>query len=208
MMTTTTTTQSSIIIPNNVLTINPTVQNTIKMTTTTMAHSVLTINVEDVESTHNHNDKYTLTQVNPNTNNNEIMSMDRVQSLIAMILNAQKRKEKPLEASKTQDTEFDPKEFTIAIPTMNIPTTTTSTKRPISSLATVKSLNQDPRCLNGDGYYADISSDCKDYYICVFTDTPMQKIIQKSCPEGTQYLLIFINFPNKVNKLQQNQTSI
>jgi hypothetical protein len=44
------------------------------------------------------------------------------------------------------------------------------------------------KCFNGDGYYADVSSGCQNYYVCQFTGTQYTTIINHSCPTGLRHI--------------------
>ena len=39
----------------------------------------------------------------------------------------------------------------------------------------------------GDGYYADRTTGCQQYYVCVFTGTVYQQIHYHICPPGTLF---------------------
>ena len=60
-------------------------------------------------------------------------------------------------------------------------TTTTTTTATTTKLLTTPDLS---KCPNGDGYYQDISSGCKNYYICAFTNTIRPLIQYYSCDTG------------------------
>lgn len=42
-------------------------------------------------------------------------------------------------------------------------------------------------CPDGDGFYVNYESKCKDYYVCVFTDTDNANAQYLSCPEGLAF---------------------
>jgi hypothetical protein len=48
----------------------------------------------------------------------------------------------------------------------------------------VSKKSKDELCENGDGHYADLNTNCKEYYVCVFSGTPLVKVIRLRCPNG------------------------
>ena len=52
-------------------------------------------------------------------------------------------------------------------------------------------------CPNGDGFYADVASNCKDYYLCIYQGSSKMKY---SCPQGLLFDMNSksCNFPNAV----------
>jgi chitinase len=62
---------------------------------------------------------------------------------------------------------------TISASTSTSTTTTTTTRTTQSS-----------QCYNGDGYYADKTSNCQQFYVCYFTGTQFATVTYISCPNG------------------------
>jgi len=77
-----------------------------------------------------------------------------------------------------------PPVITTGAPAITTSTTATTTKF-VSSVT--------GKCKNGDGYFADFESGCRNYYICQFTGTSYESVISQTCPSG----LLFDNI-NKV----------
>jgi hypothetical protein len=54
-----------------------------------------------------------------------------------------------------------------------------------TTTTTIATINPDlSKCFKGDGYYQDIASGCKDYYICAFTNTIRPIVQYYSCSGG------------------------
>lgn len=53
----------------------------------------------------------------------------------------------------------------------------TTTKAPTSGV--------DPNtiCINGNGFYEDPTSNCRNFFLCVFTGTPSAKVYTYTCPD-------------------------
>lgn len=43
---------------------------------------------------------------------------------------------------------------------------------------------QGKKCSKEDGFYADYNSNCENYFLCMFSGTTMERIIDYSCPAG------------------------
>ena len=69
-------------------------------------------------------------------------------------------------------------------------TTTTTTTTAITKIIQHKISNEE-LCFYGDGHYADLSTSCKEYYVCVFSGTPVVKVIRLRCP-GSRWLSFFL----------------
>ena len=50
-----------------------------------------------------------------------------------------------------------------------------------------KTTDNDVKCKQGDGLYADLNSDCENYYQCLFSGTRFERIINYSCPGGLRF---------------------
>ena len=81
-------------------------------------------------------------------------------------------------------------------PTTSSTTTTTTVKQTIVSSTIEKAIQKksnEELCFNGDGHYADLNTQCKEYYVCVFAGTPVVKVIRLRCPGSNISMFIFIN---------------
>lgn len=78
-------------------------------------------------------------------------------------------------------------------------TTTTETTSQTTSSTTTKD-NSNDKCPNGDGYYADKETSCRNFYYCLYTGTSNAIIYQFTCPAGLLFdqKLKICNYPNVV----------
>ena len=94
---------------------------------------------------------------------------------------------------------------TISLTTSQIPTvtaTTQATTTQVPSITTTRFIESgNEKCKNGDGYYADLSSGCQNYYVCQFTGTQFATITNHSCPGGLLFDsgMKICNWANQVN---------
>jgi hypothetical protein len=65
--------------------------------------------------------------------------------------------------------------------------TTTSTTLVPSTISTNSGTSHSDLCYMGDDIYPDKTSNCRKYYICVFTGTHHAAIIYYSCSNGTLF---------------------
>jgi hypothetical protein len=76
----------------------------------------------------------------------------------------------------------------VSLTTSQVLSTTTivpSTTTQLPTITTTRFIESgNNKCNNGDGYYADVSSGCQNYYVCQFTGTQYATITNHSCPPG------------------------
>lgn len=80
---------------------------------------------------------------------------------------------------------FAPTTATLPVTTPTLPPTSTTPGTTTTGPGGVTNAPSNDKCFRGDGYYADKTTGCQQYYVCVFTGTIYQQIHYHTCPPGT-----------------------
>jgi chitinase len=67
------------------------------------------------------------------------------------------------------------------------PSTTSGAQSTTGSSGIITGSSGNHKCFKGDGYYADRTTGCQQYYVCVFTNTVYAQINYHTCPPGTLF---------------------
>ena len=84
--------------------------------------------------------------------------------------------------------------------TVIITFSTSTSSKASTPLSTTFIPNKNDKCKQGDGLYADLNSNCENYYQCIFSGTGFERIVNFSCPTGLRFdsILKICNWANQV----------